>query len=66
MTVQVLEHKDVRGKILQYLKLTNKQGSDILIKIRTKTYNGVRELMAEDDMTNNNNNENKEVKDKVK
>ena len=47
MTVQVLEHKDVRGKILQYLKLTNKQGSDILIKIRTKTYNGVRELMAE-------------------
>lgn len=66
MTIEVLEHTDVRGKILQYLKLTNKQGSDVLINVGAKTFNGVRELMAEEDMSKENktNNENKEVKEK--
>lgn len=68
MTIEVLEHTDVRGKILQYLKLTNKKGSDVLINVGAKTYNGVRELIAEENINTENktNNENKEVKEKAK
>ena len=56
MKIEVLEHTDVRGKILLYLKLTNKQGSDVLINVGAKTFNGVSELMAEEDMSNENKN----------
>ena len=69
MTIQVLEHADVRGKILQYLKLTNSKGSDVLINVGEKTFKGVRELMAEEELAKDNkiSNENKEVKnEKVK
>ena len=41
MTIDVLEHADVRGKILLYLKLTNSKGSDVLINIGEKTFKGI-------------------------
>ena len=50
MTIQVLEHADVKGKILQYLKLTNSKGSHILINVGDKTFKGVRELIAEEEL----------------
>ena len=45
LTVTPIEHKDVRGKILYYLKVENNTSDDpVLINVGLKTYNGCVEL----------------------
>ena len=56
MQLQVLEHRDVRGKILQYLKISNNRGNDLLINVGEKTYKSVRELIAEEELAHDNKN----------
>ena len=56
MQLQVLEHKDVRGKILQYLKISNNKGNDVLINVGEKTYKSVRELIEEEEIAHDNKN----------
>lgn len=43
MLVQVIEHSDVRGNKLLYLKI-NYKGKDVLINIGQKTHDAVKEL----------------------
>ena len=61
MTIEVLEHTDVRGKILHYMKVKNNKGNDVLINIGEKTYNTVKALTEEE---TKNNQIKEEVKDK--
>lgn len=49
MKVEVLKHTDVRGKELEYLKITNeKTGKNVLINVGKKTYDSVKELTEPD------------------
>lgn len=43
MLVQALEHTDVRGNKLLYLKI-NYAGNDVLINIGKKTFDSIKEL----------------------
>lgn len=52
VTVTAIEHEDVRGKKLKYLKITNGI-TTVLVNVGDKTYEGVKKLE-----------ENKEVKSK--
>ena len=56
MQLQVLEHTNVRGKILQYLKISNNTGNDVLINVGEKTYKSVKELIAEEGLAHDNKN----------
>jgi hypothetical protein len=45
MQVEVLIYKDVRGKELQYIRVTNEKKEEVLINVGEKTYNAVKELI---------------------
>ena len=68
MQLQVLEHTDVRGKILQYLKITNNKGNEVLINVGGGTYKSVSELIAEEELTQDNKNttQKQEMKNEVR
>lgn len=43
VTVTAIKHKDVRGKELNYLKLTNGK-IELLVNVGEKTYQGVKDM----------------------
>jgi len=45
MQVEVLIYKDVRGKELQYIRVTNELKEEVLINVGEKTYTAVKELI---------------------
>lgn len=47
MQVEVLIYKDVRGKELSYLRITNERKEEVLINVGDKTYKAVQELIEE-------------------
>lgn len=42
-TIEALQHTDVRGKILKYIRLKNGE-HEVLINVGDKTYQSVKEL----------------------
>lgn len=57
MDITAIEHTDVRGNKLYYLKVTNKNGKEHLINVGEKTCNSIKTLIADDEI-----NSKKEVK----
>lgn len=43
VTVNAIEHEDVRGKKLKYLKITNGK-VNLLVNVGDKTYEGVKNM----------------------
>lgn len=46
MLVETLIYKDVRGKELMYLRITNNKNEEVLINVGDKTYKSVEELIT--------------------
>ena len=53
MTIQTIEHVDVRGKKLHYIKFTSKKGTEFLVNVGEKTFDNVNTLIKEDEDYNN-------------
>lgn len=51
MTITAITHTDVRGNVLNYLKVVNKHKEEYLINVGIKTYNEVNRLIAEEGKT---------------
>lgn len=49
MTITALRHKDVRGKELLYLIVKNKVGTEVIVNVGEKTFNGVENLVKEEE-----------------
>lgn len=52
MEIKTLQHTDVRGKVLFYLQIRNRKGSELLLNVGEKTVNRVDELNKEDEIIN--------------
>lgn len=50
MKVETIKHKDVRGKELLYIKMTNQHEEEYLINVGEKTFNETTKLVTEDQL----------------
>lgn len=48
MKVETIRHADVKGRVILYLKLTNKTGTELHINVGEKTVKTVENLLKED------------------
>lgn len=51
MTLQTLEHTDVRGNKLHYLKITNSIGTEFMLNVGERTVKKINEMNAEETVT---------------
>lgn len=51
MKIETVKHKDVRGKELLYLRVTNKHQEEYLVNVGEKTYKEVTELVEREGKT---------------
>lgn len=51
MKIETINYKDVRGKELLYLKITNNYGREYLINVGEKTHKEVNELILDEGKT---------------
>lgn len=47
MKVEAIKHTDVRGKTLNYVRVTNSKGENYLIQVGDKTLKAIEELTKE-------------------
>lgn len=50
MKVQTIKHADVRGKELNYIKLSSVTGKEYLINVGDKTWTAVMKLLEEEEI----------------
>lgn len=62
LSAEAVQHRDIRGKIGYYLKITNEFGEEFIISIGSKTFNACYQMMTQTKMEFKDN-ENKVVKD---
>lgn len=49
MKVEALTHRDVRGKVLYYVKFVNKKGTELLINVGQATVETLTKMNKEDE-----------------
>lgn len=48
MQIATIEHTDVRGNVLLYLKITNDNNNSVLVNIGKKTFDNIKTLTQEE------------------